>query len=179
MISFVYCSHNSKEVAWKISTGDYNGNVPSDIVSKINQMHLGSPQEFTAYPEGCPMHPSWPAMHSAASSVSLWLAVVGNLTEAQWHEAKLTDYAVSFARSVAGVHYEDDNIAGLHLAQEIVARELPSFLATRYGADPMKVREKVQRMRFDWGEFHDSMKARGSSTRKMLRNAASSNGRKK
>lgn len=43
-------------------------------------------------------------MHSAASSASLWLGVVLNLTEEQFCEVQKTDYAVAYARTVAGVH---------------------------------------------------------------------------
>jgi hypothetical protein len=37
-------------------------------------MHLTRAEDFTHYDEGCPLHPSWPAMHSASSAASLWLA---------------------------------------------------------------------------------------------------------
>jgi len=124
--------------------------VPASVISKIRSMALTSMQSFTGYPEGSPVHPSWPAMHSAASSISLWLPVVANLTSEQWLEAKKTDMATAMARTVAGVHYRDDNIVGLNMGQEIVARELPQYLAFKYGSDPMKVRNKIDTLRFDW-----------------------------
>jgi len=124
--------------------------VPTTIVSLVRNMTLTSMQSFTGYPEGSPMHPSWPAMHSAASSLSLWLPIVAELTPEQWSQAKKTDLAVAMARTVAGVHYRDDNIAGLKMGQEIVARELPQYLAFKYGADPIKVRQKIASFRFDW-----------------------------
>jgi hypothetical protein len=36
------------------------------------------------------------------------------------------------------------------MGQEIVARELPQYLAFKYGAGAFKVREKIASMRFDW-----------------------------
>jgi len=142
-----------EEMAFKIATGEVSHGVPIDILQKVQSMNLLSAEEFTAYPEGCPRHPSWPAMHSAASSMSLWMAVVCDMTDDQLYQAKLTDHAVAYSRSIAGVHYMDDNIAGLKLGQELLARLLPDYLAQTYGADPDVVREKVARHRFDWSEF--------------------------
>ena len=73
-------------------------------------MNLRSQFDFTAYAEGSPDHPSWPAMHSAGASASLWIAVVADLTPEQLCQARRLDYAIAFARTVAGVHYPDDNI---------------------------------------------------------------------
>jgi membrane-associated phospholipid phosphatase len=105
-------------MAWKIHTGE----VPKEYVNEtlydmIKSMNLSSPTDFTAYPEGCPNHPSWPAMHSAKSTVSLWLAVVANLTDEQYCQALLTDYIVSYARTYAGVHFKSDNLDGLNLVR--------------------------------------------------------------
>jgi hypothetical protein len=124
--------------------------VPNDIVEAIVRMNLQRLEDFGQYPEGAPPHPSWPAMHSASSNISLWLAVVAKLTPEQRLEAKKTDLAVAMARTVAGVHYKDDNTAGLNMGQEIVARELPYYLASKYGADPIKVKRKIEALRFDW-----------------------------
>ena len=64
------------------------------------------------------------------------------------------------ARTVAGVHYRDDNIAGLKMGQEIVARELPQYLAFKYGADPIKVRQKIASFRFDWKQEMNTLLSR-------------------
>merc|ERR1712157_260391 len=114
-------------------------------------------ETFTAYQEGSPMHPSWPAMHSAQSAMSFWLAVICDLTEEQWEESKKVDLSVAAARTVAGVHYSSDNIAGLDLGQEVVAEELPRYLAEKYGADPIKVQEKIEIIRFRWEDEADRL----------------------
>lgn len=67
---------------------------------------------------------------------------------------KLVDFAVAWGRTIAGVHHEDDNIAGLDMGQEIIARLLPDHLAEIYGADRSKVLEKVEAMRFSWRDFN-------------------------
>ena len=82
-------------------------------------------------------------MHSAASSASLYLAVLLNLDEAQLAEAQHLDCAVASFRTLAGVHYESDNMAGLALGQEVIRRELPGFLQERYGSDPAAVTAKI------------------------------------
>jgi hypothetical protein len=106
-------------MAWKIANGEVpKENVPKDIYEMIARMELKNATSFTQYPEGSPNHPSWPAMHSAASSASLWLAVVANLTDDQYCQVLRTDHAVAYARTVAGVHYTADNIAGLNMGQE-------------------------------------------------------------
>lgn len=147
-----------EEVAWMIAQGDLRAGdgVPEDIVECVEDFDLMSATEFTAYPEGSPMHPSWPAMHSAASVGSLWLAVVLDLTEEQWCQTKLVDYDIAYARTVAGVHYPDDNIAGLDLGQEILSKYLPDHLAERYGSDPDAVRAKIEKYRFQWSDFTSS-----------------------
>ena len=129
--------------------------VHSAIQKKVDALpSFPRPTDFTAYPEGSPGHPSWPAMHAAASGLSFWLSVVLNITPMQHCQAKLTDYAVAWGRTVAGVHYEDDNIAGLDMGQEIVARLLPDHLAEMYGADREVVQLKIDAMRFSWRDFN-------------------------
>lgn len=96
-----------QEIAWLIETDQLtaaNG-VPQALIDRVKDLMLTSPESFTAYPEGSPRHQSWPAMHSAGSSASLYFAVVANLTEAQYCQVLRTDYAVAYGRTVAGVHY--------------------------------------------------------------------------
>lgn len=143
-----------EEVAYSIQTGAITA--PKDIVDAIAERNLSAAVNFTAYPEGSPQHPSWPAMHSAASSASLWLAVVMNLTDDQYCEVKRLDYAISYARTVSGVHFPTDNIAGLNIGQEIIARKLPGELKRMYGSNKSMVKEKIKTLRFDWNDFKSS-----------------------
>jgi hypothetical protein len=124
--------------------------VPNDIVQAIAGINLKIMEDFCQNSEGAPPHPSWPAMHSTSSNISLWLDVVSKLTPEQALKAKKTDLAVAMGRTVAGVHYKDDNAAALAMGQDIVARELPHYLASKDGADPLKVKAKVESLRFDW-----------------------------
>lgn len=145
-----------EEVAFLIANRNltvHEHGVPPDLVKLIDQLELTTPMSYTGYPEGSPRHPSWPAMHSAASSASFWLAVMLNLTPEQYCEALRVDYFTAFARTVAGVHYRTDNIAGLNLGQELMAELLPDHLAQMYGSDPDKVRAKIAELRFDWKDY--------------------------
>ena len=145
-----------EEIAMQIQSGmitEKDDGVPGDVVAAVKAMELTRAEDFTHYNEGCPQHPSWPAMHSASSAASLWLAVVADLTPRQYCQVLLTDYAVSFARTVAGVHYITDNIAGLNLGQNILADKLAGHLSKKYGADPQVVQAKIEKLRFDWNTF--------------------------
>lgn len=142
-----------EEVVYKIYTGELNAThgVPGGIINKVlGSFTLAAATDFTAYPEGSPQHPSWPAMHSAASSASLWLAVVGNLTSEQECEARKIDNAVASARTVAGVHYQWDNCGGLDMGQEVIARFLGAYLEEKYGANKAAVDAKIAQKRFAW-----------------------------
>jgi hypothetical protein len=126
--------------------------IPEYIQNHIAEMELTHMEDFGAYDEGAPMHPSWPAMHSAASCMSVWLPIVVDLTEEQLEEVKKTDLAVSMARTVAGVHYIDDNIAGLAMGQKIIQDTLPGFLQAKYNADPDAVRARLIANHFSWAD---------------------------
>lgn len=138
-----------EEAAWGVDQGELAG-APSKLKTKIRALGLQTPESFTAYPEGCPKHPSWPAMHSAASISSMVLAVLFDLNEDQLAETRNVDYAVSTFRTVAGVHFESDNIAGLKIGQKVMEEWLPDFLAQYAGADPDVVRAKIEKIRHDW-----------------------------
>lgn len=143
-----------EEIVWHIKNSDANEvaswNIPSDIVQNITDMTLENAYAFTAYDEGSPPHPSWPAMHSAASVASFWLAIVMDLDQEQLCEAMALDFGVAYGRTIAGVHFPTDNTAGLNLGQELLARKLPGYLAERYGSDPDAVRAKILQYRFNW-----------------------------
>jgi hypothetical protein len=138
-----------EEAIWAIHQGQLEG-APPALRAKIASLELGRPEDATAYPEGAPRHPSWPAMHSAASISSMVLAVLFDLDERQLREARNLDYAVASFRTVAGVHFESDNLAGLEIGQRAIEAWLPDFLAQCAGADPEAVRQKLAKVRYDW-----------------------------
>eukprot|EP00040_Diaphanoeca_grandis_P013758 m.69496 g.69496 ORF g.69496 m.69496 type:complete len:445 (+) comp24097_c0_seq2:79-1413(+) len=123
--------------------------VPSDIVAAIAAMDLQDRADFTAYKGGgSPMHPSYPAMHSAASTCATWLSVVFDLTEEEMDEIRLLDFSISYFRTVAGVHYRSDNAAGLSLGQNIIKSKLADHLAEMYGCNGKSrniIRAEVER----------------------------------
>ena len=149
------------EVAYKIASGEVTQGPPSSLVKSIKALNLSAATNFTAYPEGSPRHPSWPAMHSAASAASLWMPVVMHMTPEQLCQVQLTDYAVAFARTVAGVHYQADNMAGLKLGRQLIARFLPDYLNEKYGSSKAIVKAKIASLTFDWDDFLDSDCAKG------------------
>eukprot|EP00040_Diaphanoeca_grandis_P044212 m.11628 g.11628 ORF g.11628 m.11628 type:complete len:569 (-) comp8907_c0_seq1:113-1819(-) len=174
-----------EEVAWEIhsqvASGAHNGGaefgghaVPDDIVAAIAAMELEDRADFTAYKSvgaggggtfgygGSPVHPSYPAMHSAASSSSTWMSVVFDLDPTEIDELRLMDFSVSYFRTMAGVHYRSDNKAGLALGQRVVKEKLPDFLAERYGCSAVTkqaIRDEVNRKlalhvdNFYWGDY--------------------------
>lgn len=158
-ISFLLKWHTGmprpEEVAWLIYSDMYTeaDGVPADLIASIKEMDIQYATDFTAYMDGSPTHPSWPSMHSAASSCSCWLPVVAKVSPEQYCEALRMDYAVSYARTVAGVHYPQDNIAGLNLGMLVMMEKLPDMLYKNYGADPAKVRELLEYLYFDWKDF--------------------------
>jgi len=145
-----------EEMAWKISIGGLTTSrdgVPEDLVASIKSMRLKNQYDFTAYKKtGSPTHPSFPAMHSAGSTCSLWLPALYEITDEQYCEALRVDFAVSYGRTVAGVHYAQDNLAGLNLGQRIIRENLPAFLK-RYGYDEGKVKTRLKKLSFDWNTF--------------------------
>jgi hypothetical protein len=74
--------------------------------------HIG--ENFTAYAEGCPPHPSYPAGHACAAGAGCQ-AIIDHfdLTDEQIKTVRDSAYFWSQFRTFAGVHYSVDNIAGL------------------------------------------------------------------
>lgn len=146
-----------EEVAWLIKSDNITvDDVPKanrPLIKEIKGMKLEKATDFTAYKEGSPTHPSFPAMHSAGSTCSLWVPTLYKLTREQYLETIRMDYAVAFARTVAGVHYPQDNIAGLNIGQRIIRDKLPHYLMHQYGYNYDMVRRKVEGLSFDWNKF--------------------------
>jgi len=97
-------------------------------------------------------------MHSGAGNLSFWLQIVMNLTPRQLCEAKRVDYAVGFAKVVAGVNFSDDIIAALNMGQVAISKVLPDFFANKFGSNIDAVRTKVAKKGFDWNEY-DSLES--------------------
>jgi len=139
-----------EEVAKAIVWGDPRvAGAPSDVVARVHALGLSAAgaTDYTAYTvDGAPKHPSWPAMHSAASTASVYLPVVLNLNASQLLEAQRLDCAVATFRSFAGVHYESDNRAGLSIGQEVIRAMLPQMLKNQYGSDSSKVKMKLKQV---------------------------------
>ncbi len=84
---------------------------------------------MTAYPEGCPGHPSFPAGHGSAAGGGVKRIInVFELTQEQLEVVLTTAYLWSQFRSFAGVHYAEDNVLGL-IVGSLGAYFKPSELA--------------------------------------------------
>lgn len=156
LLKWTYGVPRPEEMAWLISNktiGKKDG-VPDSIVKKIRKMKLTQAHDFTAYTTGSPNHPSWPAMHAAGSSCSYWLPAVAKLTAEEFCEALRIDYAVAYARTVSGVHYPMDNLAGLNIGQQVIKRRLPEYLATKYNANADVVAARLEQLSFNWHDFN-------------------------
>ena len=151
-----YGLNRPEEMASVIAKGKYGevDGVPHDLVRAIKAMALRNAFDFTAYKDqGCPTHPALPAMHSAGSTLSTWLPVVAELTAKQYCEVLRVDLGVSLARTVAGLHYYQDNYAGLNMGMKIIQDRLPGYLKVTYGGDAQRAREKLDILHFDWEDF--------------------------
>jgi hypothetical protein len=146
-----------EEVVWAILQGQFTEGVPDPVQALIDaEFHqLETAADFTAYTEGSPCHPAFPAMHAASSAASLWMAVVMDLTPAQHCQVKALDYSIAYARTIAGVHFPTDNIVGLNIGQEILANVLPGYLEQKYGSDRNAVSNKIAQLRFDWNDYSE------------------------
>lgn len=123
-----------EELAYSVRKGELAAD--RDITKLVRGMSFGDAADFTAYKgAGSPVHPAYPAMHSAASSMSAWVDIVGNLTGQQRDEARLLDFSVAYFRTLAGVHFPSDNRAGLALGRYLVQKHLPGHLAKHYACD--------------------------------------------
>lgn len=148
-----------EEIAYKIKTGDIAAPRFKNMINftdTVDKLDYDTSTGFTDYDVGSPNHPSWPAMHSAASAASFWLNIVTDLSVEQLCEARKLDYAISYARTVAGVHYPQDNIAGLIAGQEILIQTLPKYLHIVYGSDKAKVKDRARLASYDWKRFTSS-----------------------
>jgi len=148
-----------QEVLWTIHNGGSENLplefVPQSILDAISLYAtanggIENAEDFTAYKGvGSPMHPSYPAMHSAASNYSFLLQISSKATPQMVCEAIKVDFAVSKARTAAGVHFVTDNIDGLNIGQEQASLLFPTYFK-EMGGDYDYIKAKVDAKRFDW-----------------------------
>ena len=110
---------------------------------------LKDQRRFTMYPEGSPNHPSLGAMHSALASAALIFPIVFDLTDSQQQQCIKVTGATAYGRTMAGVHYCQDNSYGLEMGEKAVAKILPDFLSVG-GFDKVAVRELCKVYTHDW-----------------------------
>jgi len=106
------------------------------------------------YPEGCPLHPSYPAAHSAVSgacsvmlkaffnedmllpgcvvpsSDGLSLLTCKGYAPTVGDEVNKLAFNIAFARNWAGVHYRSDDMAGLRLGEDVAISILQDLVCT-------------------------------------------------
>ena len=106
---------------------------------------------FTAYPEGCPNHPSAPAMHGGGAGTNLLLSVLMDFSDEPdiKRQIDLACHNWSHFRDDAGVHYASDSDLGLEVGARIIAATLPTKLA-EFGADIDHVSEIIAANKVDW-----------------------------
>lgn len=144
-----------EEVAGAIARGELDA--PEDIKMRLYDMvprELLARDEtsFSFYKLGCPTHPSYIAMHSAAAGAAgAVIKVILDLSEDSRRAIDLASRNMAYFRSIAGVHYPQDNRIGLWAGQEVVARTLPRKL-TAIGFDQSEVEVALRETHTDWRE---------------------------
>lgn len=142
-----------EEVAGAIARGELDA--PEMIQQRLFNMVprsvlAGRQEAFTVYDEGCPNHPSYNAMHSAAAGAQATvIKVLFDLSEEQTAQVNLAARNMAFFRSNAGVHYPQDNRAGLWLGQETVSRLLSDKMR-EFGADSAEVQAAIDAAQTDF-----------------------------
>jgi len=83
------------------------------------------------------------------------MQVMFNLTPAQVCEAMKIDYGVSYARTIAGVHYVRDNLDGLNMGKELIRLEIAKYLHDHFDADEAAAQAKADAIAasFDWNNY--------------------------
>jgi hypothetical protein len=101
--------HDCFEVKWF-----YGVPRPEEVFDEKTGIHGAL---LTAYAEGCPCHPSYPAGHGAAVAGGVRRLIDSfDLAKDQIKVLLDTCYFWAMFRTLAGVHYSMDNVAGLAVA---------------------------------------------------------------
>lgn len=150
-----YMVPRPEEVAGAIARGELDA--PAEVrmllFDMVPQGMLAQDQRrFTSYPEGSPDHPAYNAMHSAAAGAAATVVkVLFDLTEADQMMVDMTAHNMAHFRTVAGVHYPQDNRVGLWLGQETVVRLLPALMEQEYGVPGDFIASVLSTVSVDWG----------------------------
>lgn len=134
--------------------GDFP-NIDPNIEKQLN-MFINNKDEikndqnkFTLYSEGCPNHPSYPAMHGAAAGAGLLFPILFDLTLEEEEEVRRTVLNIAMFRNVAGVHYESDSLMGIQIGEMVLAEKLPEFLEG-YGAIKSDIEQLILDKKRTW-----------------------------
>lgn len=148
-----YMRARPEEVAGAIAREEIDAPyaIKAKLFNVFRQSELASNQlSFTMFPEGCPNHPAYNAMHSAAAgAIALVIKVMFDLTGMDRHEVDMTAYDMAFFRTRAGVHYPTDNSIGLWMGEETVTRWLPDVLL-EIGVPTAEIESAFVTARTDW-----------------------------
>lgn len=143
-----------EEVAGAIARGELEApyEVEMALYDMISKEDLIADQrKFTLYPEGSPDHPSYNAMHSAAAGAAATVVkFMFDLSDEDLHMVNLTAHNMAFFRTVAGVHYPQDNRVGLWMGQETVKRLLPQKMESEFGVSAQVVADAIEAILVDW-----------------------------
>ena len=164
------------EAAWRVSANSFNSKWhfmaprPEEIAGLIARGELTCPDyimmqlkdlpnwdlvasnqhKFTTYDEGCPKHPAFNAMHSAAAAAAgTIIKVMIECDPATKLEIDLGVRNVGYFRTMAGVHWQVDNDAGFWLGQETVNRFIVPELVS-LGANQTAVEAALAAAQTDW-----------------------------
>ena len=142
-----------EEVAGAIARGELDA--PSEVRHALKAHHslafiAGDQRKFTVFDEGSPMHPSYPAMHSAvAGALYITICTLCDLNDYQELIVWQTARNMAYFRTYAGVHYPMDNRAGLLMGQRVAMIHLP-MVANQLGLDADEVVSVAEEKRIDW-----------------------------
>ena len=118
-----------EEVVQGLLKGDGHSDLVDNIIGTMvdERAITKDAAAFTTYAEGCPLHRTYVAGHGTFAGVVFALAVVKyglKSTDKAYEELAQTLISFSNSRSVAGVHFLQDNVEGFRLGALTVARSI-------------------------------------------------------
>lgn len=142
-----------EEVVGAIARGEIS--CPQSITARLVDLpgyskFADDQRTFTMYPEGCPPHGSYPAMHSGVGGATgTIIKLMRDVTAEEKAEIDLGIINIGMWRSTAGVHWPQDNYVGFWNGQLTVERFIVDELVS-LGADRVKVEAAVVAAHTDW-----------------------------